>query len=394
MKGDSKRVVILGGAGAMGRIIARDMKEAGVVEPVVADRDLAPARDLGVELVPVDVLDPDSLARALAGAACVIASLPYRMNLRAMDAALAARAHYIDLGGLFHTTLLQRARHDDFRNAGLMAILGMGSAPGILNVMAAHLAHDMTQVDEVHCMVGAHDGTRWESPPLLPFGYSPDTLLDEFALPSALFRGGTMVMVPPLDPSERRRERFPDPVGELDLDTTLHSEVATLPEFFRARGIREVSFRQGFEAGFADRLRLLVQLGLVDTTPVDVAGAAIAPRALLKTLLARLPAPRAVGPIDRHEILRVRVIGIAAGRRQALTLDCHAGADAGGGVGPDIDTGAPPSIAAQLLVPAEELPVRPGVFAAEEVIPWGPFARELTKRGMILSPVAAVDSMP
>lgn len=375
--------MILGGAGAMGRIIARDMKEAGVALPVIADRELDPARGLDVELVAVDVSDAGSLARALAGAACVIASLPYRMNLLAMDAALAARAHYIDLGGLFHMTLRQRERHARFRDAGLMAILGMGSAPGIVNVMAAHLAQGMTRVDAVHCMVGAHDGTRWDTPPLLPFGYSPDTLLDEFALPSAVFRDGGIQMVPPLDPAERRRERFPDPVGELDLDTTLHSEVATLPDFFRERGVREVTFRQGFEAVFADRLRLLVQLGLVDTTPLS--GLAVAPREVLKALLGRLPAPRPAGPIERHEILRVRVVGSDGGPRQALTIDCHAGAGAGGGVGPDIDTGAPPSIAAQLL--GDELPVRPGVFAPEEVIPWAPFRRELERRGLTVSPV-------
>jgi lysine 6-dehydrogenase len=374
-----KRVVILGGAGAMGRIIARDMKGAGVAHPVIADRDLAPAAGLDVELVQVDMFRPDSLERALAGAACVIASLPYRMNLLAMDAALAARAHYLDLGGLFHVTLQQRQRHSEFRDAGLMALLGMGSAPGIVNVMAAHAAEAMTQVEEVHCMVAAHDATRWEIPPLLPFGYSPDTLLDEFALPSALFRDGTTGTVAPLAPEERRRERFPAPLGEVDLDTTLHSEVATLPDFFRARGVREVTFRQGFDAGFADRLRLLVQLGLVDTTPV--AGLGVAPRDMLKALLARLPPPRPVGPVDRHEILRVRVVGSSGGGpREEVVIDCHAPATAGGGVGPDIDTGAPPSIAAQLL--GDELPVRPGVFAPEEVIPWGPFRRELERRGM------------
>jgi lysine 6-dehydrogenase len=373
--------VILGGAGAMGRIIARDMKMAGVVQPVIADRDLRPAADLDVECLIVDVADPDSLARALAGAHTTIASLPYRMNLLAMDAALAARVHYIDLGGLYHVTFFQRERHAAFRDAGRMAILGMGSAPGILNVMAVQAALGLTRVDEVHCMVGAHDGTRWESPPLLPFGYSPDTLLDEFALPSAVFRDGERRLVPPLDPAERRRERFPDPVGELDLDTTLHSEVATLPDFFRERGVREVTFRQGFEAAFADRLRLLVRLGLVESTPLE--GLGVVPRDLLKALLARLPPPRPAGPIDRHEILRVRVLGSDGGPRQAVTLDCHAAADAGGGVGPDIDTGAPPSIAAQLLT--EELPVRPGVFAPEEVIPWPPFQRELQRRGMTIS---------
>jgi lysine 6-dehydrogenase len=376
-----KRVVILGGAGAMGRIIARDMKEAGVVEPVIADRELGRAAGLDVEFVPVEVADPDSLARALAGAACTIASLPYRLNLRAMAGALAAGTHYIDLGGLFHQTLLQREQHTAFRDAGRMAILGMGSAPGIVNLMAAEAAAGMTRVDEVHCMVGAHDSTLWETPPLLPFGYSPDTLLDEFALPSAVFRGGEIRMVPPLHPAERRRERFPDPLGELELDTTLHSEVATLPDFFRARGVREVTFRQGFDAAFADRLRFLVQLGLVDNQPLH--GFGVAPRDLLKALLSRLPAPRPAGPGDRHEILRVRVFGSDGGSPQAVTLDCHAGPHAGGGVGPDIDTGAPPSIAAQLL--GDELPIRPGVFAPEGAIPWAPFRRELERRGMTIS---------
>ncbi len=364
----------------MGRIIARDMKQAGVAHPVIADRVLEPAAGLDVETVPVDVTDPDSLARVLKGADCVVTSLPYRMNLLAMDAALAARVHYIDLGGLFHVTLRQRERHAAFRDAGRMAILGMGSAPGILNVMAAEAARELTRVEEVHCMVGAHDGTRWQTPPLLPFGYSPDTLLDEFALPSAVFREGQLQMVPPLDPAERHRERFPDPVGEIELDTTLHSEVATLPEFFRPRGIREVTFRQGFEAAFADRLRLLVQMGLVDTTAPP--GFDRPPRDLLKALLARLPEARPAGPIDRYEILRVRVVGTREGARtpESIVFDCHADAAAGHGLGPDIDTGAPPSIAAQLL--GEELPIHPGVHAPEEVIPWPPFRRELEARGM------------
>src|SRR5687767_13460390 len=94
----ARRVVVLGGAGAMGRIIASDLAKTGGarVEPVVADRDLAPAKGLGVAGVKIDVTDPKSLARALRGAAVVIASLPYRMNLEAMHAALAAGAHYVD----------------------------------------------------------------------------------------------------------------------------------------------------------------------------------------------------------------------------------------------------------------------------------------------------------
>jgi lysine 6-dehydrogenase len=364
-----KRVVVLGGAGAMGRIIARDLRASGV-EVVVADRDPGPARDLDVELRAADVRDP----AAVAGATCVIASLPYRMNLAAMDAALAARASYIDLGGLFHVTLEQRARAAAFADAGLTAILGMGSAPGIVNVMAAAGAAGMARVDAVHVMVGARDATRWRVPPRWSFGYSPDTLLDELLLPSAVFRDGALRMVPPLDPVERRRERFPDPIGELELDTTLHSEVATLPA---SLGAREVTFRQSLDPDLVARLRLLLELGLAGRDPLP---SGVAPRDVLLALLARQPPPVANGPLVRDEVLRVRVTG--DGRE--VVLDCHAGPDAGGGVGPDIDTGAPPSIVAQLL--GDEIEPRPGVFAPEEIVPWPPLRRELERRGMRINP--------
>ena len=380
------RVVILGGAGAMGRITARDLARTsrGRVRVVVADRVARGPRIAGVERIAVDVTDPKSLARALEGAWAVIASLPYRYNLHAMRGALAARAHYVDLGGLFHVTQRQLALAPAFRRRGRMAILGMGSAPGILNVMAVDGARGMEVVREVHCLVGAVDRTRFRTAPPLGFGYAPDTLLDEFAMPSAVFHRGRFAMVPPLDPGQRIAVRFPAPVGRLDVHSTLHSEVATLPLHFADRGIREVTFRQGFDPVFMARLEFLVNLGLTDTDRLAVAGdgrAGVIPRQVLLALLARFPAPTPIGRTWRYEVLRTVVRGRRAGRAVTVTCDCHAGPRAGGGVGPDIDTGAPPSIAVQLML-AGEIPIRPGVWAPEQVVPVEPFVRELERRGM------------
>lgn len=383
-----KRVVVLGGAGAMGRITVRDLLKTArrELEVVVADRApalraLAGVRGLeGVEAVRVDVTDPRSLRRALKGAFATIASLPYRMNLDAMQGALAAGAHHVDLGGLFHVTRRQLALSRAFERAKLMALLGMGSAPGILNVLAVRAADGLDQVREIHCMVGAVDRSRFdgETPPL-GFSYSPDTLLDEFELEAAVFRGGRLRLVPPLDPRERLRVRFPPPIGTVRLDTTLHSEVATLPRSFASRGVREVTFRQGFEDGLADRLLLVARLGLIGTAPLP--GAGVAPRQVLLELLRQAPAPKLVGKPDKHEVLRVVVRGRQDGRAREVTADCYAGPRAGWGIGPDIDTGAPPSIAVQLLA-SGEMPARPGVWAPEQVVPVAPFVRELERRGM------------
>ena len=386
----------------MGRITARDLARTsrGRAEVVIADRDRRADGIPGVRTVPCDVTDAASLRRALTGAWATIASLPYRLNLRAMEGALEAGAHYVDLGGLFHMTRRQLALAPAFERRGCMAILGIGSAPGILNVLAVRAARDLETVTEVHCLVGAVDRTRYREVPPLGFGYSVDTLLDEFAMPSAVFRDGRFAMVPALDRRERIAVRFPAPVGRIHVDTTLHSEVATLPLSFGDRGIREVTFRQGLDPTFIERLTFLVELGLAEPRALRPPGGAAArhgrrppargaqadgtgqaPRDVLIALLDRLPKPVSLGKPARFEVLRTVVRGRRRGRVVTVTTDCLVGPRAGGGVGPDIDTGAPPSIAVQLLI-GGEIPLRPGVWAPEQVIPPEPFVRELERRGM------------
>jgi len=87
------------------------------------------------------------------------------------------------------------------------------------------------------------------------------------------------------------------------------------------------------------------------------------------------------GPPERHEVLRAQVLGTRAGRRVTVIVDCRVGPGAGEGVGPDIDTGAPPSIAVQLLL-AEKIRPRPGVWSPEQAVPPALFVPELEKRGM------------
>jgi hypothetical protein len=54
---------------------------------------------------------------------CELRAAP--LNLNVMQAALAAKIHYIDLGGLFTWTRRQLKLHQDFLRAGLTAIIGM-----------------------------------------------------------------------------------------------------------------------------------------------------------------------------------------------------------------------------------------------------------------------------
>ena len=141
----------------------------------------------------------------------------------------------------------------------------MGSAPGIVNVMARSAADGMDLVHEIHVAVGTSDRTRRKGASLLDTSYSILTVLDEASQPAALFTGGKLTFVEAL--SRPVRVDFPKPVGTMEPACTLHSEVATLPASFRAKGVREVSFRIAFPGGLMERLRFVHALGLTSTTP-------------------------------------------------------------------------------------------------------------------------------
>ena len=380
------RIAVVGGAGAMGRITIRDLAETapGGIDLVLADRDVASARKVAatlprrVKVVAADASSPDALARALDGVGIIINACHHSLNLAVMDTALMLGSHYCDLGGLFHVTRRQLRRHAEFRRAGLLALCGIGSAPGIVNVMARASVDRFDRVRDVHIAVGTVDRTPRAGTSLLDVSYSLLTVLDEASSPAALFTGGRLRFVPPL--SHEAVVDFPPPVGRQRPACTLHSELATLPASFKGKGVQEVSFRIAFPGGLLERLRFVHALGLTSTTPVRINGTRVVPRDVLLALAATADKAVATGPRDEHEILRVVVEGVRGGRPVVEIQDCHVPGMPAWDVGVDIDTGAPPSIAAQML--ASGAITARGVLPPERAIPTARFFDELARRGM------------
>ncbi|MBE9470736.1 MAG: saccharopine dehydrogenase NADP-binding domain-containing protein, partial [Chloroflexi bacterium] len=129
------KIIVLGGAGKMGCIAVQDLAgDRRVREVVIADRDLAQARIVAetigsskVTIQMVDLNDHGTLVGVLKGASTCLNATVYYTNLPVMEACLEARVSYTDLGGLFHTTRKQLELSDRFAEAGLSAVLGVGS---------------------------------------------------------------------------------------------------------------------------------------------------------------------------------------------------------------------------------------------------------------------------
>jgi lysine 6-dehydrogenase len=367
------RVMIVGAAGAMASVAVRDLLES-VDDVSITAADLRPVllNDPRLRLVSLNVQNEESAARTFDQHDVVLNCAPYRLNVPVMRAALRARVPYIDLGGLYHVTLDQLALHEDFVQAELTAVLGMGSTPGITNVMAGALASQMDRVEEVHVRVACQDETL-AGP--LPIPYSLETILDEFSLDPIVFRNGQAVTVPPLSGSEVLE--FPPPVGTAEAVYTLHSEVAMFPHSFPE--LREASFKIAFPTEFGQSLRLLVELGFASRDPI-VRG--VSSREMLLALAGKQRVPESE-PRD-CDILMVEVKGRAQGKStssmaQSIILPHPSWRIAAG----SLDTGVPLSITAQMLARRE---IRtPGVLCPETSVPPEPFFKQLERRGIRVS---------
>jgi saccharopine dehydrogenase-like NADP-dependent oxidoreductase len=369
-------VAVLGGAGAMGRATVFDLVRAG--HPVVlleSNRDAAQriARRYGARRTTVattDARDPAQLAASLKGAALIVNCAPYNFNLQVMEGALRARCHYIDLGGLFHTTRVQLTHDDDFRRHGLLAVLGMGSAPGTMNVMARAAADALTRVKSIKIYNGGVDFTRYTAP--ISFGFAPATVLDEFTLEPMVFERGRFQSKPPLSGGED----FLFDVGLQRVHLSLHSEVATLPLSYRRKGVRDCFFKIAYDPALIERLKLLITLGLTDR---HAGPRGVAPRDVLLDCFRKLPPPPDF--IDDRDSLAVVVMGEDAKGQVTLRYDVTTGPQRLPPLSAVArDTGFPPAIISRMILDGT---IRErGVHAPETCVPVAPYFRALAERGM------------
>ena len=364
------RIAVLGAAGAMARVVVRDLLAfAPEISVTAADRRAVDFGDPRVRFAPFDASDEAGTARLLSGHDAALNCVTYYRNVEVMRAALRARVPYADLGGLYHGSLKQFALHDEFAAAGVPAMLGIGSTPGITNVMAGKMAAELDAVDEIHVRVGCRDES---SAGPLPVPYAFETVLDEFALEPMVFRDGRIAAVPPMSGEET--VEFPSPVGKMTAFFTLHSELAMFPRSFP--GLRAATFKVAFEPEFTRKVRFLVELGLASREKLV---GDVSPRQVLLELAARQP-PAEGEPRD-CDVLRVEVSGRKSGsrwrRRAELVVRPHPEWRVPAGA---LDTGVPLSIVGQMLASGEIS--NGGVLCPETSVPAAPFFRELERRGM------------
>jgi saccharopine dehydrogenase-like NADP-dependent oxidoreductase len=264
------RVGVLGAGGTIAPPIVKDLAESAEAGSLLLlDLDGAKAQATADKyggdkstVHEIDGRNPAALAEALVGVDVLVNAASYRINVDVMRACLTSSTNYIDLGGLYHVTAKQLELDKDFKDAGLLALLGMGSAPGKTNVMAGVAMEALGgSTDRIDVTAGGRDLNP-------PDGFAPpyavQTLIDELTLNPVVLRGGEPVEIEPL--TDAGLIDFPEPIGDAPAIYTLHTEVLTFGKSF---GCDVCTFRLSLGPAVLKRL-----IELTTASPEEIAAAA------------------------------------------------------------------------------------------------------------------------
>lgn len=232
----------------------------------------------------------------------VLNLLDPRFVMPVFDAAFDARASYLDTAMSLsrphptHPHELTGIKLGDeqfdrdlqWREAGLLALCGMGVEPGLADVFARYAAdHLFSLIDEI----GVRDGANLE---VAGFAFAPTfsiwTTIEECLNPPVIWeKDRGWFTTEPFSGAEIFD--FPEGIGPQECVNVEHEEVLLVPRWIDCN---RVTFKYGLGDEFIQILKTLHTLGLDSTTPIDVKGASVSPRDLVA---AALPDPLTLGSL-------------------------------------------------------------------------------------------------
>ena len=379
------RMLVLG-AGLQGSACAYDLlQNAAVTDVRLADVHidhlpdfLAPYSGRRLIPTPLDARDREAVTALMRESDAVMSALPYYLNYEMARHAVAAGVHFCDLGGNTEIVFQQKELDAAAKAKGISVIADCGLAPGMVNILAEHGIRQMDKVSSVRIYVG---GLPQQPEPPLNYHivYSLEGVLDYYTTLSWVLREGKRQQVKAL--SELEPVQFPQPVGELE---AFHTAGGLSTMAFRYEGkVPSMEYKTLRYPGHARIMEAVRELGLLETTPVEVKGTKVVPREMfVATVGPRLTKPKGRDLVALRVVVEGRKDGKPARRGWEL-IDFY---DAARGISAMMrTTGYSLSITGQFQATGK---IEPGVHTPDESVPAEEYISELAARGVVIRPMA------
>jgi saccharopine dehydrogenase (NAD+, L-lysine-forming) len=304
------RVLVVGAGGVGAAFAAIAQRRPAFERVVLADVSARRAHDVVAGLGEADrfaaeCVDASSREQLLALIArvkpdAVLNACDPRFNEPIFAAAFDARVAYLDMAMTLSHPHPQRpyelpgemlgetqlARDKQWRDAGLLALVGIGVEPGLSDIFARYAADELfSHIEEA----GVRDGADLV---IEGYDFAPTfsiwTTIEECLNPPLIWeRARGFYTTAPF--SEPEVFEFPEGIGKIECVNVEHEEVVLIPRWVQCE---RVTFKYGLGREFIEVLRTIHLLGLDSTEPVSVRDAQVSPR---DVLAATLPNPAQLG---------------------------------------------------------------------------------------------------
>jgi len=382
-------VLIIGAGGVGGVTTHKCVQNKAVFSRIIlASRTLSRCEFIqsqlpqgAIEIAQVDADNTDEvidLIKQTQADIVINVALPYQ-DLTIMDACIATNIPYIDTANYEHPDTAhfeykeQWARHDNFKNAKTMALLGCGFDPGVTNIFCAyaqkHYFDEIHSIDILDCNAGDHG---------YPFAtnFNPEVNLREVSANGRYWENGQWITTEPME--IKMVWDYPE-VGPKDSYLLYHEEMESLVKHIK--GLKRIRFFMTFGESYLTHMKCLENVGMLRIDEVEVNGQKVIPIQLLKELL---PDPASLGPRTKGKTnIGIVAEGIKDGKKRKIYIyqicdhqECYAEVQS---QAVSYTAGVPPVIGAKMI--AEKKWTGEGVFNVEEFDP-DPFMEELNTQGL------------
>ncbi|MHA1298181.1 MAG: saccharopine dehydrogenase family protein [Candidatus Helarchaeota archaeon] len=276
------KIVVLGGVGAVGSIAVKTLTQLkDFTEVIIGDINIEKAKKLVSEIgsdklsaIKVDALNPKSVKDAIKGADVVLNTTGpfYKFVPVILKAVIESGINYVDICDDVDVTRDILEMDEKAKKAGITALIGMGSSPGVTNLLAKFAADQLLDETDSIDLYHAHGGEPTEGPGVI-FHRIHSMIID---IP--VFIDGKMKMVKSFTTEAMMLEEEVDfhEIGTYRVFPYPHPEIITLPKYIK--GLKRVTNKGTvLPEEYYSLTRNMVRLGLIDEDPIDVKGQKIAP---------------------------------------------------------------------------------------------------------------------
>jgi saccharopine dehydrogenase-like NADP-dependent oxidoreductase len=360
------KAVVLGGCGGIGSVAVRALATGDWFDEIdVADVRVEDAQALadrlgrsGLRGVAVDATSPESLASVLDGADIAVSCVGpfYRFGAPVLQACIDAGVNLVDVCDDLDATERQLGLDGQARDAGVVALIGMGNSPGLANVLVRYAADDLldetTGVDIMHI----HGGEPTEGAAVVK--HRIHAMVNEVPL----FIDGAFTNVRLLEESGSafvEETEFRD-VGTYPVYPYPHPETITLPKHLPEL-LRATNRGVVYPLSYFEYTMETVRRGLAASP--DTAIADLPVDDWVAEILGERPRLLAeAGITEPGGCLKIVVSGVSGGENHTYVFSLSSAGGAGAGEG----TGIPAALGAVLI--QQGVIAEPGVHPPEAVV--------------------------